>query len=135
MAFKDFLDTDCIGNMVEKGEIAHIEQFHLYPQCFPEAFFLKCVKMSIYGEKSEFIFVIHYLRLISGYRRNGGLWTCRKFHQKPKNTTQNQPTQSAQADLSRYFLQVYYTNFHWLNQYVLKCEKVSNACHIQLLFF
>ena len=33
------LDTDCIENIVEKGEIAHFEQFHLFPQCFPETFF------------------------------------------------------------------------------------------------
>ena len=32
--------------MVEKGEIAHLEQFHLFPQCFLKAFFLQCVKMS-----------------------------------------------------------------------------------------
>ena len=31
---------------METGEIAHFEQFHLFPQCFPKAFFfnvLKCV--------------------------------------------------------------------------------------------
>ena len=27
-------------NIVEKGEIAHFEQFHFFPQCFPGAFFL-----------------------------------------------------------------------------------------------
>ena len=32
-------DTDCIENIVEKGEIAKFEQFHLFPQCFPETFF------------------------------------------------------------------------------------------------
>ena len=34
--------------IVEKGEIAQNEQFHLFPQCFPKAFFfsvLKCVHM------------------------------------------------------------------------------------------
>ena len=36
---------------MEKGEIAHIEQFHLFPQCFPKRVFLRCVKMSIYGGK------------------------------------------------------------------------------------
>ena len=51
VAMKGFSDTDCIENMVEKGEIAHFEQFHLFPQCFPEPFFLQCVKMSIYGGK------------------------------------------------------------------------------------
>ena len=35
--------------MVENGEIAHSEQFHLFPQCFLKAVFLQCVKMSIYG--------------------------------------------------------------------------------------
>ena len=30
---------DCVENIVEKGEIAHFEQFHLLPQCFPKAFF------------------------------------------------------------------------------------------------
>ena len=39
-------------NFVEKGEIAQFEQFHLFAQCFPKAFFfLQCVKMSIYGGK------------------------------------------------------------------------------------
>ena len=36
---------------MEKDEIAHFEQFHLFPQCFPKAFFLQSVKMSLYGEK------------------------------------------------------------------------------------
>ena len=35
VAIKGFLDTDCIGNIVEKAEIAHFEQFHLFPQWFP----------------------------------------------------------------------------------------------------
>ena len=39
MAIKGFYDTDCIENIVENGEIAHFEQFHLFPQCFPKAFF------------------------------------------------------------------------------------------------
>ena len=41
-------DRNCIENIMEKGEIAHFEQFHLFPQCFPKAFFfnaLKCVYM------------------------------------------------------------------------------------------
>ena len=38
-------------NIVEKGEIAHFEQFHPFPKCFPTAFFLQCVKLSIYGGK------------------------------------------------------------------------------------
>ena len=35
-------------NIVEKGEIAHFEQFHLFPQCFPKALLfnvLKCIYM------------------------------------------------------------------------------------------
>ena len=35
---------DCIQNIVEKGEIALFEQFHLFPQCFPKAFFLNVLK-------------------------------------------------------------------------------------------
>ena len=38
MAIKGFQDTDCIENIVEKGEIAHVEQFHLSPLCLPKAF-------------------------------------------------------------------------------------------------
>ena len=34
----------------KNGEIAHFEQFHLFPQCFPKAFF-QCFKMSIYEGK------------------------------------------------------------------------------------
>ena len=29
---------------MEKGEIAHFEQFHLFPQCFPRAFFFSVYK-------------------------------------------------------------------------------------------
>ena len=36
---KGFLDTGCIENIVEKGEIAQNEQFHFFPQCFSKAFF------------------------------------------------------------------------------------------------
>ena len=42
MAVKGFSDTDCIENIVEKGEIAQNEQFHLFPQCFPKAFSSMC---------------------------------------------------------------------------------------------
>ena len=38
-------------NTVEKGEIAHFEQFHLFPQCFPKAFFHHCVTMSIWRKQ------------------------------------------------------------------------------------
>ena len=36
--------TDCIENIAEKGEIAHFEQFHLFPQCFPTAVFFNTLK-------------------------------------------------------------------------------------------
>ena len=42
---KGFEDTDCTENIVEKGEIAQNEQFHL---CFSKAFFFQCDKMNIY---------------------------------------------------------------------------------------
>ena len=45
-------DTDCIENIVEKSEIAHFEQFHLFPQCVSKGLFLQCVKMIIYMEES-----------------------------------------------------------------------------------
>ena len=51
MVNKGLLDPDYIENIVEKGEIAHFEQYHLFPQCFPKAFSLQCVKMNIYGVK------------------------------------------------------------------------------------
>ena len=42
---KVFSDTDCIENIVgKKGEIAHFEQFHLFPQCFPKVFFFSVLK-------------------------------------------------------------------------------------------
>ena len=44
VAIKWFKDTDHIENIVEKGEIAHFEQFHLFPQCFPKAFFFAVLK-------------------------------------------------------------------------------------------
>ena len=31
-------------NIAEKGEIAQFEQFHLFPQCFPKAFFFDVLK-------------------------------------------------------------------------------------------
>ena len=36
---------------MEKGDIAHFEQFQLLPRCFPKTFFLQCVRMSIHGGK------------------------------------------------------------------------------------
>ena len=44
MANREFQDTDGIENIVEKGEIAHVEQFHLSPQCFPKTFFFNVLK-------------------------------------------------------------------------------------------
>ena len=44
LTIKGFLDTDCIENIVEKGEIAQNEQFHLFQQCFPKAFFFNVLK-------------------------------------------------------------------------------------------
>ena len=49
VAIKGFKDTGYIENIVEKGDIAHVERFHLYPECLPKVFFFQCVKMSIYG--------------------------------------------------------------------------------------
>ena len=31
-------------NIVKKAEIAHVEQFHVFPQCFFKAFFLSVLK-------------------------------------------------------------------------------------------
>ena len=44
MGYKGFYDTDCIENIMEKGETVHFEQFHLFPQCLPTAFFFKVLK-------------------------------------------------------------------------------------------
>ena len=41
---KGFEDTDFIENIVDRGEIAHPEQIHLFPQCFPKAFFFNVLK-------------------------------------------------------------------------------------------
>ena len=41
---KDFKLTDYKENIVEKGEIAHFEQFHLFPQCCLEVFFFYVLK-------------------------------------------------------------------------------------------
>ena len=51
VAIKGVYDTDCIENIVGKGEIAHLEQFHIYPQCFPKAFPLNVLR-SVYMEES-----------------------------------------------------------------------------------
>ena len=36
-----------------KGEIANFEQFHLFPQCFPKAFFLKVLKWVYVEERAQ----------------------------------------------------------------------------------
>ena len=36
---------------MEKGEIANFEQFHLFPQCFPKAFFFNVSKRVYMEEK------------------------------------------------------------------------------------
>ena len=36
---------------MEKGEIAHFEQFHLFPQCFPNKSFFLSVLKRVYMEK------------------------------------------------------------------------------------
>ena len=51
MAIRGFQDTDCIENIVGKGEIAQYEQFHLFPQCFHKAFFLDVIKLLYMKEK------------------------------------------------------------------------------------
>ena len=37
-----------MDNIVEKGEIAHIKQFHLFPQCFHKAFFVNVLNEYIW---------------------------------------------------------------------------------------
>ena len=44
-------DTDCIENIVEKGEIARFKQFHHLPQCFPKAFFFSVLKQVYLEER------------------------------------------------------------------------------------
>ena len=41
---KGFEDTHCTEDIVDKGEIANFEQFHLFPQCFPKAFYAPILK-------------------------------------------------------------------------------------------
>ena len=43
--------SDWVENIVGNGEIAHYEQFLLFPRCFSKAVCSWCVKMSIYGVK------------------------------------------------------------------------------------
>ena len=56
-----------IENVVEKDEIAHFEQFHLFPQCFPSFiffFFFLCIKMSKYGGKGQHVFNASLLKTV-----------------------------------------------------------------------
>ena len=66
VATKRFQNTDCIENSVEKGEIAKNEQFHLLPQCFPQAFFFNVFKMSIYGRKGYYTHIFTHDVLVVG---------------------------------------------------------------------
>ena len=50
VAIKGFEYTDCSENIVEKGEIAHFEQFHLFQQSFLIAFFFNLSKW-VYTEE------------------------------------------------------------------------------------
>ena len=51
VVIQGFQDTDCIEDIVKIGKIAHIEQFHLFPQCFSKAFFFYVLKR-VYMEES-----------------------------------------------------------------------------------
>ena len=42
-------------NIVEKGEIAHFEQFHLFPQCFPKAVFFNVLKRVYMEERVNYV--------------------------------------------------------------------------------
>ena len=44
LAVQGFQHTDGIENIVGKGEIAHFEQFHFFPQNFPEVIFFNVLK-------------------------------------------------------------------------------------------
>ena len=44
-------DTECIENILGKGEIACFKQFHLFLQCLPKVFFFNVSKLSIYFEE------------------------------------------------------------------------------------
>ena len=55
VAIKLFYDTDCIENIVEKGEIAHFEPFHLFLQCFPNAFFFSVLKRVNMEERVKYV--------------------------------------------------------------------------------
>ena len=42
VGFKGFWQTDCLENIVDKGEIAHFEQFHLFHNVFLKLFTSLC---------------------------------------------------------------------------------------------
>ena len=45
-----------LENIVERAEIAHFEQFHLFPQCFPKAFYLNVLKRVYMEERVKPLF-------------------------------------------------------------------------------
>ena len=47
---------------MEKGEIAHIEQFHLFPQRFPQAFFFNVLKWVYMEERVNLFFMYYFSR-------------------------------------------------------------------------
>ena len=47
---QDFKIQIAYKNIVEKGEIAHLEQFQLFPQCFPKVFLFN-VLQQVYMEE------------------------------------------------------------------------------------
>ena len=55
---KYFWGTDCIENIVEKGEIAHFEQFHLFPPCFPKVFYFNVLKWVYVEERVNQYFLL-----------------------------------------------------------------------------
>ena len=65
---KGFKITDYIENIVEKGEIADFEQFHLFPQCFLNVF------------KSHVCQNVRLLAISSGWV--GGVYSGLKNHAK-----------------------------------------------------
>ena len=72
MAIKGFQDTDCIQNIVEKGEIAHFELFYLFLQCFLIAFFFNSLKGIYLGEgvKTRSHLLIFYFDFFPGLTSN-----------------------------------------------------------------
>ena len=48
---------------MEKGEIAHFEQFHLFPRCFPEALLLNVLKRVYKGRKGLSAITYHKFRI------------------------------------------------------------------------